>query len=73
MESAAILEKIDSSPWVSNMVDDPKSDGDIQLCLCSRAVMTAITHELYQLPTIEELGKLFAGGSKFTKSNLKAG
>ena len=73
LESARLLEKIDSPPWVSNVVVVPKPNGDFRLCLDSRAVKTPIIPDRYPLPPIEELSKVFDGGCKFTNLNLKPG
>ena len=73
MEGDGVLEKIDSPSWVSNMVIVPKPNGDIRLCLNSRNINKAIVRDRYQLPTIEELSKLFSGAKKFSKLDLKAG
>ena len=63
-----IIEPIDASPWVSNMVVTPKPNDKIRICGDMRDVNKAIIPDKYPLPTIEELGKFFAGGPALVKS-----
>ena len=73
MERDGILEKIDSSSLVSKIVIVPKPDGDIRLCLHSRHINQAIIRDRFPLPLIDELSKLLAGATKFSKPERKAG
>ena len=75
MESEDILEKIDSSPWVSNMVLQwkDKGRGDLRICADLREPNKAIIPDRYPLPTIEELSEQFAGSKFFSKIDLKWG
>ena len=68
-----ILEPIDASPWVCNMVITPKPNDKIRICGDLRNTNKAIIPDKYPLPTIDELGKFFAGATVFSKIDLKSG
>ena len=75
MEKEGILSKIDSSPWVSNMVIVRKDHGKggIRICADFRQLNKAIVPDKYPLPTVDELSEHFAGCRYFTKIDLKWG
>ena len=73
MEREGIIEKIDSSPWVSNMVVVRKPDGGVRICCDLSLVNKAVIADRYPLPTLEELTTDFAGARFFTKLDLKWG
>ena len=73
MEKEQVLEKIDSSPWVSNMVIAPKPNNNIRICADLRNANTAVIPDKYPLPTIDELSQFFAGSTVFSKIDLKWG
>ena len=73
MEADGILQRVDSSPWVSNMVVVPKSNADIRICVDLRLVKKDIIPDKYPLPTEEELSKFFSGSTVFSKIDLKWG
>ena len=68
-----ILEPIESSPWVCNMVIVPKSSGAIPICADLSDANRAVVPDRYPLPTIEELSDFFAGSEVFSKIDLKWG
>ena len=73
MQRDGIIEPIDASPWVSNMVITPKPNDKLRICGDMRNVNKAISPDKYPLPTIEELSKFFAGATVFSKIDLKSG
>ena len=73
MEADGVLEKIDSSPWVSNLVVVRKPNGQIRLCCDLTAVNKAVIPDQYPLPTVDELSKFFSGATVFSKIDLKWG
>ena len=73
MEADGILERIDSSPCVSNMVVVKKPDGDLRICNDLSDVNKAVIPDTYPLPTIDELSEFFAGATVFSKIDLKWG
>ena len=71
MEADGIIEKIDSSEWVSNMVVVKKSDGDIRICCDLSSANKAVVADKFPLPTMEELSRDLAGSKYFSKIDLK--
>ena len=55
LEEQDIIETIDSSPWISNLVVARRKTGEIRLCVDLRAVSKAIIPDKYPLPSQEEL------------------
>lgn len=68
-----ILEPIESSPWVCNMVIVPKANGAVRICADLSDANRAVVPDRYPLPTIEELSDFFAGSKFFSKVDLKWG
>ena len=73
MQQCDVLEPIESSTWVSNMVVVPKSNGAVRICCDLSDLNKAVIPDRYPLPTIEELSRFFAGSRYFTKIDLKWG
>ncbi len=73
MLAADLIEPIDASPWVSNLVIVQKRSGGMRLCIDLRGPNKAVVPDKYPLLTIEELTTLFYGSSVFTKLDLKQG
>ncbi len=73
MLAADLIESIDASPWVSNLVIVQKRSGGMRLCIDLRGPNKAVVPDKYPLSTIEELTTLFYGSSVFTKLDLKQG
>ena len=55
LESDGIIEKTESSPWVSNIVVVRKKSGSIRPCVDLRQVNKSIIPGKYSLPTVDEL------------------
>lgn len=68
-----IIEPIDASPWVSNLVIARKKTGGLRMCVDLRQVNKAIIPDKYPLPTVEELTALFHGSTVFSKLDLRQG
>jgi len=73
MHESDVLEPIDSSRWVSNMVVVPKANGDVRICCDLSDLNKAVIPDRYLLPTIDELSKFFSGATVFSKVDLKWG
>jgi len=73
MHESDVLEPIDSSRWVSNMVVVPKANGDVRICCDLSDLNKAVIYDRYPLPTIDELSKFFSGATVFSKVDLKWG
>ena len=55
MLGEGIIEQIDTSRWLSNVVVVRKKSGDIRLCLDLRQVNRGVIPDKYPFPTLEEL------------------
>ena len=74
LERLDIIEKVSGpTPWVSPLVDVPKSSGEIRVCVDMRQVNTAVIRERYPIPTIEESLQDLNGAAVFSKLDLKWG
>ena len=69
----AIIESVDASPWISNLVIAKKKSVGIRIRVDLRAVNKAVIPDKYPLPTAEELTTLFYGSTVFTKLDLWLG
>lgn len=70
LEKADIIERIDSSEWVSPIVVVGKKSGDVRLCVDLREVNKAIVVDKYPLPDITELFTQLHGSKVFSKLDL---
>ncbi len=73
MVKEGILEPIDTSEWVSNMVVVRKASGGIRICCDLSDVNQAVVADKYPLPTMDELSSEFAGAKWFSKIDLRWG
>ncbi|KAJ8332771.1 hypothetical protein SKAU_G00416720 [Synaphobranchus kaupii] len=67
-----IIEQVNASPWISNLVVKKRSGG-LRLCMDLRAVNKAIIPDKYPLQTTEELTAQFHGSTVFSKLDLRQG
>ncbi|XP_062511237.1 uncharacterized protein K02A2.6-like [Corticium candelabrum] len=70
-EEAGVIEKVDSSPWLSNMVVVCKKSGEIRLCVDLSAVNQAVIPRRHPLPTAEDITAEFHRSTVFSKLDLK--
>lgn len=68
-----IIEQVNASPWISNIVVAKKKDGGLRICVDLRSVNKAIIPDRYPLPTTEELTAQFYGSTVFSKLDLRQG
>jgi len=73
MEREDIIERIESSTWMSNLVVARKKDGNIRLCVNLEEVNKAVISTRYPSPTMDELASTLAGAKVFSKIDLKWG
>ncbi|PAA89168.1 hypothetical protein BOX15_Mlig023350g2, partial [Macrostomum lignano] len=67
-----IVEEIQASEWISNLVVVPKPDGKIRICNDLRCPNKAIVPDKQPLPTFEELTTEFKGSTLFSKLDLNS-
>ncbi|XP_036384580.1 uncharacterized protein K02A2.6-like [Megalops cyprinoides] len=68
-----IIEQVNASPWISNLVVAKKKSGGLRICVDLRSVNRAIIPDCYPLPTTEELTAQFYGSTVFSKLDLCQG
>ena len=73
LQAEGIIEPINASPWVSNLVIAKKKSGGLRLCIDVRQVNKAVVPDKYPLPTTEELTTHFYGSWVFSKLDLHQG
>lgn len=67
-----IIERVDASPWISNLVVVKKSGG-LRPCVDLRQVNKVVVPDKYPLPMVEELSAKFHGSMVFSKLDLRQG
>ena len=74
LEQQDIIEDITSeaTPWLSQLVIVPKSDGGIRLCIDMRNANTAIERTCFPTPTVDDLMFKLKGAKYFTKLDLNS-
>jgi hypothetical protein len=70
LERDGVIERIDTSPWLSNVVPADKKDGSVRLCVNLTDVNKALIPEKFPLPTMDELTEKIAGCTVFSKVDL---
>ena len=70
MEASGVIERIDASPWTSNVVAAKKKDGSLRLCVNLTSVNKALILDRYPLPTMDELTAKLTGSTVFSKIDL---
>ena len=74
LEQQGIIEKVQGpTPFVSHLVDIPKKDGDVRLCVDMRRANRAIQRERHPTPTVDDLIHAMNGAKIFSKLDLRAG
>ena len=70
LEAEGVIERINASPWTSNIVTAKKRDGSLRLCVNLSEVNKALIPERYPLPTMDELTEHLSGCTVFSKIDL---
>jgi hypothetical protein len=70
LEADGVIERIDASPWTSNIVTAKKRDGSLRLCVNLTEVNKALIPERYPLPTMAELTEHLSGSMMYSKIDL---
>jgi hypothetical protein len=68
-----IIERTDTSLWMSNLVPVRKKDGSVRVCVNLTDVNRALIPARYPLPTMEELTAKMSGATVFSKLDLLQG
>ncbi|XP_051784491.1 uncharacterized protein K02A2.6-like [Erpetoichthys calabaricus] len=71
LEQEDIIEKTDSSPWVSPLVVIKKKSGAIRLCVDLRGPNKAVVIDSHPLPHIEEVFTQLRGAKMFSTIDLR--
>jgi hypothetical protein len=61
LKKARIIERIEFSPWISNLVTSRKKDNSVRICVNLTNANKALIPERYPLPTLDELTEKVAG------------
>ena len=72
LEEKGVIERVDSSPWVSPMVITRRRSGDIRLCLDLKEVNKGIIPSKHLLPDTEETLHKLRGSVMFSSLDMKA-
>ncbi len=67
-----VIEKMDSSPWVSPIVVVQKRSGGIRMCVDLRETNKAVIMDSYPLPHIDELLSKLCGATVFSTIDLES-
>ena len=70
---ADVIEPVDASPWVSNLVIAKRRGGGLRLCVDLTDVNKAVIPDKYPLPMAKELTSHFHGFIVFSKIDLHNG
>ena len=70
LEQEGVIERVDASPWTSNIVTAKKRDGGLRSCGNLSDVNKAIIPDTHPLPTMDELTEQIAGSTVFSKVDL---
>ena len=74
LESDGVLTPVtEATDWLSSMVIVQKTSGQIRICLHPKDLNTAIRHEYYPMPTIEEINTRLKNAILFTALDTKNG
>ena len=72
LEDQGVIERIDSSAWISPIVVSRKRNGKLRLCVDLREVNEAIETSGYPIPDMEEMLNKLSGSVMFSCLDLKA-
>jgi len=71
LEQAGILTKLENSKWATPIVRVLKANGAIRVCGDYKSVNPRLIIDEHPLPTTNELFAKLAGGTKFSKIDLR--
>ncbi|KAJ8017781.1 hypothetical protein HOLleu_44582 [Holothuria leucospilota] len=71
LEEQDIIEKVDTSEWISPAVVKWKENGHIRICVDLREVNKAIIPDKFPLPNIDEMMTEFQNAKVFSRLDLK--
>ena len=74
LQQEDIIEAVDGpTPWVNPVVNVPKPNGDVRLCVDMRCANQATIRERHPIPTVDEILQAINEGTVFSKLDLKCG
>ena len=72
LERKKIIESVNTpQPWISNIVETPKANGEVWLRLDAREINKAIRREKFPIPTLDSLIDSMSGAKYFRKIDLR--
>lgn len=71
MLARGIIEKVNTSKWISPLVITPKPDGDVRVNVDMRRVNEGVEREHHPLPTIEDFMPELKSAKVFSKLDVK--
>ncbi|XP_003740380.1 uncharacterized protein K02A2.6-like [Galendromus occidentalis] len=72
LETSDVIERIESSEWISALVVVSRKDGRIRLCVDLRAVNAAIVADVFPLPHFEDLLTRLGSARVFSKLDARS-
>lgn len=72
LQEAGIIEKVDSSPWISPIVVSRKKNGKLRMCVDLRKVNEAIEVSGHPLPAMQDMLERVQGVKVFSCLDLKS-
>ena len=67
IDQGIIIPVEEPTVWVSSLTYSWKANGKLQVCFNPKDLNTAIRHDHYKTPTVEEITHELAGSTSFTK------
>lgn len=71
MLEAGIIERVQTSKWISPLVMQPKPDGDVRICVDMRRANESVIREYHPLPTIDEFLPYLGDAKYFSKIDVR--
>ncbi|XP_043246361.1 uncharacterized protein K02A2.6-like [Amphibalanus amphitrite] len=72
LEAKGVIEKVDSSPWISPMVVTRRRTGGIRVCLDLKKVNQAVMPSKYPLPDMMDMLDKLKGAAVFSSLDMKS-
>ena len=74
MESIGVIKKVDEpTPWCAGMVVDPKSEGNLRICVDLKPLNTNALRAIHPLPKVDEILGQLSGAKVFSKLDANSG